>query len=419
MAIIEGETQFRASVRDLPRAITLSTLTAGLVAALMGVASPTLLVYHAGHASGFTAPQLGSWFFAIFVGGGLFSVLLALLYRQPMTGAYSIAGAALLVQTLPRFGLHEAVGAYVLAGLSITALALTGWFERLMKLIPPEIVMGMLAGVLLRFGVDIFPQLVKSPLLVGPTLLAYAVAWRFPRWLPPIFVALAVGVAMSLFTHTYPAAAIPLAFTVPEIYAPAFSVDGFLSIALPLVLLALSSQNATGIGVLWAHNYKAPINAITLATGLFSLVTAPLAGHGVNLATPMTALCADPSAHEDPQLRYGAAVVTGVLWIVCGCLGLTLVMLIDVLPQGLILTIAGLGLVPVILQSLTRSFSANKHRFGCLFALLIAASNAQWLGVGAAFWALVLASIASLLIDRDWHLMRAADKPASGEGKSG
>ncbi|HEX7928803.1 MAG TPA: benzoate/H(+) symporter BenE family transporter, partial [bacterium] len=172
MAIIERETQFRASVRDLPRALMLSTCTAGLVAALMGVASPTLLVYHAGHGAGFTADQLGSWFFAIFVGGGLFSVLLALAYRQPMTGAYSIAGAALLVQTLPRFGLHQAVGAYFLAALIILVLALSGGFERLMRLIPPEIVMGMLAGVLLRFGVDIFPQLVSGPLLIAPILVA-------------------------------------------------------------------------------------------------------------------------------------------------------------------------------------------------------------------------------------------------------
>jgi benzoate membrane transport protein len=404
MAVIEPETRFRMALRDLPRAVTVSTASTGFVAALMGVTAPTLLLYHAGHGSGFTPEQLGSWFFAVFVGGGVFSVLLALAYRQPITGAYSIAGAALLVQTLPRFGLHQAVGAYLLAGAAITALALSGGFGRLMKLIPPEIVLGMLAGVLLRFGADIFPQLAKSPLLVAPALLAYAVAWRFPRWLPPILVALMTGVAASVFTHGYPAVEIPLTITVPGFYAPAFSIDGFLSMTLPLVLLTLSSQNATGIGVLWAHDYKAPVNAITLATGLLSLATAPMAGHGVNLATPMTALCADPTAHEDPGRRYGAAVVTGALWIACGLLGLTLVRLIEVLPQGLILTVAGLGLVPVILQALTRSFSAGRHRFGCLFAFLVAASNTQWLGVGAAFWALVLASLLSLLIDRDWHL---------------
>jgi benzoate membrane transport protein len=321
-----------------------------------------------------------------------------------MTGAYSIAGAALLVQTLPRFGLHAAVGAYLIAGALITALALSGGFERLLRLVPLEIVLGMLAGVLLRFGADIFPQLVKAPLLVGLTLLAFGLAHRLPRWLPPVLVALAAGVAASLFTHDYPARAIPVTFTLPEFYAPTFSLDAFLSLTVPLVLLALSSQNATGIGVLWAQKYKAPVNAITLATGLASLLTAPMAGHGVNLATPMTAICSDASAHPDARLRYGAAVVNGVLWIGAGCLGLTLVALIEVLPQGLILTIAGLGLLPVILRSLSESFGAGRHRFGCLFALLIAASNTQWLGIGAPFWALVLASGMSLLIDRDWHL---------------
>jgi benzoate membrane transport protein len=404
MRFWEGETRLAESLRGLPRALTPSTVTAGLVAALMGVASPTMLLFQAGTDSGYSPAQLGSWFFAVFVGGGVFSVVLALVYGQPMTGAFSIAGAALLAQVLPRFGLHEAVGAYLAAGAAITVLGLSGGFERLMRLVPPEIVMGMLAGVLLRFGVDLFPQLIKSPLLVGPTLLAYALAHRFPRYLPPIAVALAVGVVMSLFTHTYPAGPIPLALTLPEFYAPRFSLDGLLSLALPLVLLALATQNATGIGVLWAQGYAAPINAITLATGLLSLVTAGMAGHGVNLATPMTAICSDPASHPDPQRRYGAAVVNGVLWIACGLLGLTIVRLIDVLPQGLILTVAGLGLLPVVLQSLTRAFGAGRHRFGCLFALLFAASNTQWLGIGAAFWALLLASLLSLLIDRDWHL---------------
>ncbi len=408
MVLWERETHFWASVRALPSALTASTLSAGLVATLVGVSGPTLLVYQAGLRSGYTPEQIGSWFFAVFCGGGAFSVLMALAYRQPMTGAFSIAGATLLLQTLPDFGLHQAVGAYLLAAVLITALAVSGWFERLMRLVPPEIVMAMLAGVLLRFGTEIFPQLVRAPVLVGVILLAYVLGHRLPRRIPPIAVALAVGVVAALLLEPQllqiqADKPLALALTVPGFYRPEFSLGGFLSISLPLLLLTLSSQNATGIGVLWTEGYRAPINAITLATGLFSLVTAPLAGHGINLATPMTALCAGPSAHPDAEQRYAAGVVTGVLWIACGLLGVTLVSLIGLLPQALILSVAGLGLLPVIQQALTRSFSAGKHRFGCLFALLIAASNTSWLGIGAAFWALVLAAPISLVIDRDWR----------------
>ena len=409
MVLWEHDTRLASSLRDLPRALRPSTLSAGLVAATIGVSGPPLLVYQAGLRAGYAPQELGSWFFAIFCGGGLFTLLLALAYRQPMTGAFSIAGAALLLQVLPQFGLHQAVGAYLLAGALITALAASGWFERLMGLVPQEIVLAMLAGVLLRFGVDLFPQLVQAPLLVGGTLAAYLLGHVLPRGIPPVALALGVGVALAFALHAvHPhapdAQPVTWALTLPRFYGPEFSLNGFLSLSLPLVLLALSSQNATGIGVLWAQGYRAPLHAITWATGLLSLLTGAMAGHGVNLATPMTALCADPSAHPDPELRYGAAVVTGVVWIACGLLGLTMVGVIAFLPAGLILTVAGLGLLPVILQSLQRAFGANRHRYGCVFALLIAASNATWLGIGAAFWALLLAAPVSLILDRDWHL---------------
>jgi len=295
------------------------------------------------------------------------------------------------------------VGAYVLSALLITLLALTGWFERLLRLIPTPIVMAMLAGILLRFATQILHELVRDPLLVGGAVLAYVLAQRRAQHFPPVTVALVVGVALALWLHPLPAGPIPLAVTLPSFYAPAFSLDAFLSLTLPLTLLTLSSQNATGIGVLWALGYRAPIHAITLATGLFSLVTAPMAGHGVNLATPMTAICGDAGSHRDPDLRWGAAVVNGLLFSTFGVLGLTLLALIRVLPLGLIAAVAGLALVPVILQSLEKSFGAGQHRFGCLFALVIAGSDVQVLGIGAAFWSLVGALAVSLLADRDWR----------------
>ena len=411
MPLWEGETGFFRSVGDLPRALTLSTFSAALVAALMGVTGPALLVYQAAVNSRFTDLQTGSWLFAIYVVGGVFSIWLAMAYRQPITGAFSIAGAALLIQTLPGFTLPEAVGAYLLSGAMILLLGLTGAFERVMRLFPASIVLAMLTGVLLRFGVGIFTELAGDPLLVGPTVLAFFVAMRWPLRLPPITVALAVGVVLALALHPLPERSIPLGLTLPAFHAPAFSLDAFLSLSLPLMLLALSSQNATGISVLWALGYRAPVNAVTLATGLFSLLTAPMAGHGINLATPMTAICGDPGSHPDPDLRWGAAVFNGLFFIAFGCLGFTLLALIQVLPGGLIKAVAGLAMVPILLQSLEKSFGAGEHRFGCLFALLISASNVTWLGVGAAFWALLLATGISLLVDSDWKQARKGAAP--------
>ena len=399
----EGDTHFFATLREFPRALTVSTFSAGLVAALMGVTGPTMLAYQAAVNSGYSAEQIASWFFAIFAGGGLFSLLLAPAYRAPICGAYSIAGAALLLQTLPRFGLEQAVGAYLLAGGMITVLGLTGWFSRLMRFFPTPIILAMLTGVLLPFGLGIFTEFVADPLLVGPMVVVFIVAHRWPVGVPPITLALTVGVGLAMMLHPPASVAIPWSLTLPGFYAPVFTLDAFLSLSLPLMLLTLSSQNASGIGVLWAQGYKAPVNAVTLATGLFSLVTAPMGGHGVNLATPMTAICGDPAAHPDPNQRWGAAFINGGFFTLFGLLGLTLVALIRILPTGLIMTVSGLALAPVVLQSLEKSFGAGQYRFGCLFALFIAASNVQLLGIGSAFWALILATAISWLVDKDWR----------------
>ena len=401
-ALVERDTDFLASLRLLPRAITPSTFSAGFVAAVMGVTGPTLLVFQAAVGAGFSKEEIGSWFFGIFVGGGLMTLVLALAYRQPMTAAYSIAGSALLVQVLPGFSLNEAVGAYLISGALILLLGLSGLFERIMRVVPAEIVLGMLAGVLLRFVVGLFPDFVAQPLLIGATLLAFFLAHRLQRLLPPFTIALAVGILLTLYLEPLGELSLTGGFTRPFFFPPAFTLDAFLSLSLPLMLLALSSQNATGIGVLWTLGYRAPINAITLATGLFSLLTAPMGGHGINLATPMTAICGEEAAHPDPGLRYGAAIVNGILFALFGGVGVIAVELIEVLPLGLIRVISGLALLPVILNALQKSVGGERHRFGCLFALAIAASDVQWLGVGAAFWALVFASGISLLLDRDW-----------------
>jgi benzoate membrane transport protein len=400
MQLWETDTRFGESLRALPKAITLSTLSAGLLTSVMGATGPMVLVYQAAKLADYTPQHIGSWIFAILAGSGVMSVLMALMYRQPATSAYSMAGSALLVQVLPQYGLHAAVGAYLMGAVLILLLALSGLFNRLIALLPPEIVMAMLAGVLLNFGIAIFPQMVGEPLVVGPMLLAFLLSSRLRSLVPPITVALAVAVGQTLiFYPPQTGEGIRLVFTLPGFYAPTFSLDAFLSITLPLVLLTLSSQNATGIGMLLALGYKPRVTAITFFTGLFSLLTAPMAGPGINLATPGVAICGDRQAHHDPDMRYGATIVFGVLFIAYGLLGQTVLSVMETLPRSMIVVIAGLAMMPVILSVLQQSFSSGRRPMGASFALVIAASNVQVFGVGAAFWSLVLGSLISLLLD--------------------
>jgi benzoate membrane transport protein len=397
----EPDTRIRESLRNLPRAITLSTFSAGMVAALMGISAPAVLLYEAVTRTGITPEQAGSWFFAIYAGGGLMGLILALMYRQPSAGAWSFAGLVLLIQVLPKYGFHQAIGAYYMAGAVITLLALTGLFERIMRLFPPEIVMAMLAGVMFNISLQIFPALTQEPVFVLPTVLAFLVAWRWQhRVFTPTTAAVLVGLVLVILLRPPAPGAVSLSFSLPSLYPATFTLDAFLSLSMPLVLLALSSQNATGISVLMAQGYPPKINAITLLTGLLTLLTAPMGGHGVNLSTPMAAICSAPDSHPDKELRYGAVVINGAFFILFGTMGLTVLSVIEIMPRGLILAIAGLAMLPIVLTSFQQSIGTGRRPLGCLFALIIAASNVSWLGIGAAFWSLILATLISYGLER-------------------
>ena len=386
-------------LRDLPRYLTASTLGAGFLAALVGVTGPWLLAYQAALNAGYPEAAINSWLLAIFVGGGLLSLILAVLYREPICGAYPIAGSALLVPVLGQYSLSEAVGAFLLSGVLVTAIGVSGLFGWIIERIPNEVIMGMLAGVLLRFGIAIFAPLPEQPFLVGAMIAAYLVSLRWLAKLPPALSALVAGVAIAAVTGQFDPTAVRLALSQPLVIGPSFGLGAFFSISLPLTLLALGSQNAPGIGILRANGYRPPVNAITILSGLGSIATAPLLGHGLNIAAPMTAICAGPESHPDACGRYAATVSNGIFFIAFGLAGATAVSLIQALPEALVGVIAGLALLPVILQAFGLATGQTRHALAAGFALLIAASNINLVGINSAFWAIVAGVAVARLVN--------------------
>ncbi len=378
------------NLRDTARHTGVSTLGAGFVAFLLGATGPALLVYQAATNAGYPSGVIDSWFFAIYVGGGLLSLLLAYLYREPICGAFPIAGSALLVTVLAEYSLSEAVGAFLLSGVLVALLGLSGLFDSAMERIPNEVIMGALAGILLHFGVEVFAALPGQPLLVGAMVAAYLVAFRFLPALPPALLALVVGLVVAGVGGQFDVGDVRLSLSQPVLVWPSFDLAALFSIALPLTLLAVATQNAPGVGILWANGYRPPVNAITIFSGLGSILTAPLAGNGLNIAAPMTAVCAGPEAHPDPENRYLATVAQGVFFIAFGLVGATAVSLIRALPPALILSLAGLALLPVILQALRLSVGGTRHTVAAGIALFVGASNLTILGINSAFWAIVV-----------------------------
>ena len=298
-----------------------------------------------------------AWLLAIYGLGGLISLVMALYYKTPVTGAYSIPGAALVAGSLTVFSFDQAVGAFIMAGVIVFVLGITGLIGRVMRWLPMPIVMAMIAGALIRFGIGAVTAIGTLPIVVGATVLAFFLSMRLTRVVPPVLSALVVGLIAVWATGSFGTAEAGISFVMPEFTAPHFTLDAFLAIALPLAILVVGAENAQAIGVLQAEGYRPPINAMTVISGVGGVLAGFLGGHNANIAGPMTAICSSDQAGEDKQGRYAATVVNGILFAGFGIFAGLLVPLILMLPAPLIGAVAGLAMINVLLMAFQSAFT--------------------------------------------------------------
>jgi len=380
---------FWHNLRDLPGAMSLSAVAAGFITALVGYTGPMLIVLQAAQAGNLTSEQTSSWVWAVAVGAGLTSILLSLYYRQPLFAPWQTAGAALLVTSLAQYTLPQAVGAYILAALATILLGASGWFGRVMALIPQPVVQGMLAGILLRFGIGLFAAVPDEPAMVTMMLVVFYILRR-QKFRAPVLGALVVGIVLAIMEGHLSLAGFSVALTVPQFTAPRFTLQAAINLALPLFILAITSQYAPGQVVLRTSGYTAPINGILVFTGLTSVIFAPFGSHGLTLGALTAAMLTNPEAHPDPDKRYSAAVANGLWYVLFGLFGTTVVSMFAGFPAALVAGVAGLALSGTISTALASGLANPEEREGALASFLCAASGVTLLGIGAPFWALVV-----------------------------
>lgn len=386
------------SLRDLPGALSLSAITAALVAVLVGFSGPMLLVIQAAENAGLGRAQLSSWIWAITIGSGASALLLSLWHRQPILVAWPAAGIALLVSSLPQYAYAEAIGAYMVAALALIALGISGLFSRAINQVPAAIIAGMLAGVLLRFGLGVFRALGDAPLLVGAMVLVYLLLRRMQVRAPSIGT-LAVGLLVAAATGQLAFEPFMPQLTTPVLTWPRFSLRAILGLSLPLFVLANVSQNAPGLAVLRSFGYHTnPDGPITL-TGFMSLLTAPFGGSGLALAAITAAICVSPDAQPDPNKRYAAGVAYGVWYILFGLFGAAAVTLFAGLPAALVAALAGLALTGALTTALGNAMTEPGRREAALLAFLVTAADVSLLGIGAPFWGLVIGVAADSMLN--------------------
>jgi len=373
---------------SLWRDISLSTIIAGFVAVVIGYTSSAAIIFQAAAAAGASTAQISSWLWALGIGMGLTSLGLSLRYRMPLLTAWSTPGAAFLATSPPGIPIEEAIGAFLFSALLITLCGVTGLFECLMRHIPSAIASAMLAGILLRFGLELFNVMERQWLLP----LAMLAAWVAGRRLWPTLAVpgvLLTGVAIALLQGQISTQGIPLTPTLPVFTAPAFNPMTLLSIGVPLFVITMATQNLPGVAVLRASGYHPNSSPLIAWTGSATLLLAPFGGYALNMAAISAAVCMGPDAHPNPKRRYTAGVAAGVFYITMGIFGATVTGIFNALPSALVLALAGIALLGTLSGGLAGAFEKSEQRDAAIVTFLLTGSGITLLGIGGAFWGLV------------------------------
>lgn len=375
--------------------LSLSTAVAGFVAVLVGFTSSVAIVFQAALAFGATPAQITSWMWALGLGMGLCSLVPSLILRQPVMVAWSTPGAAVLATAglAGGFSMGEAIGAFMISALLITLAGVTGWFERVMNRIPMEIAAALLAGVLARFGLQAFAAAQTALPLVLLMLMVYLVSRRLAARYA-VVITLAVAVVFVATQGQMAWSAVQLELALPVFTAPQFSVAAVVSLAIPLFVVTMASQNLPGVAVIRASGYNLPISRLITLTGLATLVLAPFGAFALNFSAITAAMCMGPEAHADRRRRYTAAVACGAIYVAIGLFGAVITGLLTAFPKELVVAIAGLALLGTIGNGLAAALQDESHREAALITFLVTLSGVVIVGVGSAFWGVVAGSIA-------------------------
>ncbi|EIV2083646.1 benzoate/H(+) symporter BenE family transporter [Klebsiella aerogenes] len=377
--------------------LPIPTLLAGFVAVLVGYASSAAIIWQAAAAAGADAGQIAGWMTALGMAMGVSTLVLTLWRKVPILTAWSTPGAALLVSGLQGATLAQAVGIFVFANALILLCGVTGLFARLMKIIPHSLAAAMLAGILLRFGLQAFSGLQDNLLLCGGMFAAWLLCKAlYPRF--AVVAALAIGGIIALLTGALSPMANDMVFVAPRWITPEFTPSLLLSVGVPFFLVTMASQNAPGLATIQASGYRVPVSPLIVFTGALALLFSPFGVYSVCIAAITAAICQSPDAHPDAGKRWLAAAAAGFFYLVAGLFGGSITALMAALPPVWIQMLAGLALLGTISGSLYQALGNENERDAAVVTFLVTASGVSLAGVGSAFWGLVIGGISYMLL---------------------
>lgn len=364
-------------------------VTAGIVAGIVGFASAFAVVLQGLAGVGASPAEAASGLLVLCIGQGALAVYLGLRHRQPISIAWSTPGAALLMGAgIPAGGFGVAVSAFLISGSLVIISGLWRPLGRAVAAIPLPLASAMLAGVLMELCLAPVKAVAHYPELALPIVLAWAVGWCFARRYA-VLIAVAVTIIVVALTTTLPADALMLLRPKFIFVSPALNLPAAISLAIPLFIVTMASQNLPGIAVLKTNGFSPPVSEVFVTTGLSSLPVALFGGHSLNLSAITAALCAGPEAGPNPAKRYLASIAAGVTYIIIGPLAGLAAAFIAASPPLLIQTVAGLALLSSLVAAMTSTLTKESHRLAAIVTFITTASGIDSFNIGAPLWGLV------------------------------
>ncbi len=368
-------------------------LLMGLLTAFVGFVSSFAVIVQGLGAMGATPDQVASALLAVCVAQAVLAVFFSFRHKMPVMMAWTTPGGALLATTgMIEGGFAAAVGAFVICGLLIMLTGLFPPFGRAVRLIPTPLANAMLAGILLGLCLAPVKAVAFNPLFGLPIVLAWMlVVTRWRLWAVPS--ALAAFILVLIFGVDLPPDAMQQVGSAIhpqlEFVTPLFTWHGFVSVALPLFIVTMASQNIPGIAILKAHGYEPPPGPLFASTGVFSAIIAFFGSVPVNLAAITAAMCASEDAHPDPKRRYWAAIVGGGAYVLLGLIAGGIIAFVSLAPPILLQAVAGLALIGALSNAAHAAFQDPAAREAAAITFLVTASGTTFAGISGAFWGLV------------------------------
>ncbi len=366
-----------------------SHFAAALTAILVSYGSAAVIIYQAASSFGATPSQISSWFTSLSLACGVLTLFLSLRYKTPIMVAWCTPGAALMVG-MQGIQLPDATAAFVFAAALMFFFSITGLFNRLAALIPKTLASAMLAGILINFGSKVFVAMEEQTLLVALILITFLLSKiRFARY--SLLFMLIIG-----FTTAYHLDLLKLeqlTWSPPQLVwvTPSFNLQAMISVGVPLFITSLVTQNVPAMAILRMHGYtNVPDKPLVTSSSLATMLMAPFGAFKVNLAAISSAITMGSDVDPDPSKRYMANVWLAILYFIMALLGGAVVSLLNALPSALLLSLAGIAIFGTLLSNISQAWSEEATREASLITLLASASGMTLLGIGSAFWGLLI-----------------------------